>query len=91
MSIVNRVDTDVGFISAFHMDTGMYVRSGLIKDGRDTGEDPFMSSFPELIDVGIMGSCKHGASGLCLAAGVQCYQDGLHIQKPNMSLLLFTA
>ena len=25
-----------------------------------------MSSFPELLDVGIMGHCAHGRSGLCV-------------------------
>jgi len=52
----------------------------------DTGADPFMSAFPELIDVGVMGHCTHGASGLCVKAGVQCYQNGLGIQQPNMTL-----
>lgn len=45
-----------------------------------------MSGFPELLDIGIMGHCIHGAKGLCIKAGVQCYQDGLHSDKPNMSL-----
>jgi len=36
-------------------------RSGILdKDGRDTGIDPFMASFPHLLDVGIMGHCAHG-------------------------------
>lgn len=74
------------FISCFNEKTGIYFRSGIIKDGVDTGVDPFMSSFPELLDVGIMGHCKHGRSGLCMASGVECYQDGLHSNSPNMSL-----
>ncbi|WP_207654463.1 SPASM domain-containing protein [Lacrimispora amygdalina] len=52
----------------------------------DTGEDPFMVSYPELIDIGVMGHCVHGTSGLCLKSGVQCYQDGLHTKFPNMTL-----
>lgn len=39
-----------------------------------------------LIDVGVMGHCVHGASGLCLKSGVQCYQNGLKTHHPNMSL-----
>ena len=34
-----------------------------------------------------MGHCLHGASGLCLKAGVECYQDGLHKNQPNMTLI----
>ena len=73
-------------ISFFDKSTGSYARTGIIRDGKDTGVDPFMTTFPELLDIGIMGSCIHGKSGLCIAAGVQCYQNGLNAQKSNMSL-----
>ena len=71
------------FVSFFDEKTGQYVRSGIFKDGIESKEDPFMASFPELLDVGIMGHCKHGQSGLCLQAGVECYQDGLHATAPT--------
>jgi len=74
------------FISCFDSGTGAYMRTGIIRDGKDTGEDPFMASFPELLDVGIMGSCVHGLSGKCLEAGIGCYQDGFHARIPHMSL-----
>ena len=75
------------FVSLFNPDTGFYFRTGVLDDnGDDTGIDPFMSSFPELIDVGIMGWCKHGQSGLCIKSGVQCYQNGLETRFPNMTL-----
>lgn len=74
------------FISVFDECTGRYIRTGIIKDGKDTGKDPFMSSFPELLDVGIMGHCTHGRTGLCLKAGIECYQDGLHSEMANMSV-----
>lgn len=61
------------------------MRSGVLENGADTGIDPFMTSFPELLDIGIMGHCVHGANGLCRKAGVQCYQNGLEIKAPNMS------
>lgn len=77
---------DKDFISFFDDATGHYVRSGIIKNGVESAEDPFMACFPELLDVGIMGHCKHGQSGLCLKAGVECYQDGLHANAPNMAL-----
>lgn len=74
------------FFSCFNEKTGEYMRSGLIVNGCDTGKDPFMSSFPELLDVGIMGHCIHGKSGLCVKAGVECYQDGLHSNQQNMKI-----
>lgn len=83
---IKRYDSKYNFMSAFNQETGQYVRSGIIQNGKDTGADPFMASFPELLDVGIMGSCTHGQSGLCLQAGIQCYQNGRYSNKPNMTL-----
>lgn len=43
------------FRSAFDTETGAYVRTGILDaKGNDTGVDPFMASFPHLIDVGVM-------------------------------------
>ena len=81
-----RIRKDKNFISCFNEETGEYVRSGIIENGKDTGIDPFMASFPELLDIGIMGHCIHGKSGLCMSAGVECYQDGLHADNENMNL-----
>jgi hypothetical protein len=36
-----------------------------------------------------MGNCIHGKTGLCIKSGVECYQDGLHSQNPNMSVADF--
>ena len=74
------------FFSMFDERTGAYMRSNILKDGKETEEEPFMAPFPELLDVGIMGHCKHGMSGLCVKAGVECYQDGLHAFEENMSV-----
>lgn len=84
--LIVKTDKKNHFISFFNTETGDYARTGIIKDGKDTGVDPFMASFPELIDVGVMGHCVHGATGLCIKSGVQCYQNGLHTKMPNMSL-----
>lgn len=67
-----RHDTKHKFISCFDEQTGFYMRTG----------DPFMSSFPELLDVGIMGHCH----GMCAQSGVQCYQSGSVHTQENMSL-----
>ena len=85
-----RIRKENDFLSMFDEETGRYLRTGIIRDGKDTGEDPFMSSFPELLDVGIMGHCKHGNSGLCMKAGIECYQDGLHAEMPNMKKVMLS-
>ena len=81
------VDQKYHFISIFNPKTGAYVRTGILDEhDHDTGKDPFMASFPHLIDVGIMGHCIHGKTGLCVKAGIGCYQSGLTIDQPNMAL-----
>lgn len=81
------VDEKYHFISAFDTETGAYIRTGILdKNGKDTGVEPFMASYPHLIDVGIMGHCIHGKIGLCAKAGIGCYQSGLIVEQPNMSV-----
>ena len=84
--MIYKYDDKNKFKSMFDPATGFYMRTGVIENGVDTNIDPFMTSFPELIDVGIMGHCIHGSSGLCVKAGVQCYQNGLGTHCENMSL-----
>ena len=74
------------YFSLFNEKNGVYLRIGRDERGRLCGCDPFKGDFPELLDVGIMGHCIHGKSGLCIKSGVECYQDGLHSEAPNMSL-----
>lgn len=87
---IKKADKKNKFVSMFNSKTGVYIRTGVLetdKDGKimDTGVDPFMADFPELLDIGIMGSCIHGRKGLCIKSGVQCYQAGSKIQRPDMS------
>ena len=80
-------DKKYNFKYAFDTKTGGYIRTGILdENGMDTGVDPFMGSYPHLIDVGIMGHCIHGKTGLCVKAGIGCYQSGLIIEKPNMAV-----
>lgn len=72
-------DKTYHFTSVFNDKTGEYIR------GINKTDDPFMAEYPHLIDVGLMGHCEHGRSGLCMKAGIKCYQDGLHVNKPNMT------
>jgi radical SAM protein with 4Fe4S-binding SPASM domain len=77
-------DKDNKFIEFFNNKTGFYMRTGILdKDGKDTGVDPFMRNFPQLLDVGVMATCQNALNGTCK---VQCYQGGAGIQKPNMSV-----
>lgn len=73
-------DGTYNFTTMFNDKTGEYIRAF------DVEEDPFMAEYPHLIDVGIMSTCQHGKSGLCMKAGIKCYQDGLNISRPNMKL-----
>jgi len=80
-------DSKYNFRTAFDTESGAYVRTGILDEkGRDTGRDPFMASFPHLIDVGVMGHCIHGKTGLCAKAGVGCYQSGMFVEQPNMTV-----
>ena len=64
-------DSNYHFKYFFDDETGAYIRTGVLdQNGNDTGIGPFRGSFPHLIDVGIMGHCAHGKSGLCIKAGV---------------------
>ena len=73
-------DKRFSFWELFNENNGTLFRSNV----NGTGNDPLMRSFPELIDVGIMGHCKSGEKGFCKAVGVDCYQQGYLSRKANM-------
>ena len=82
----HRYDARFHFLSSFDALSGQGVRSHTHDEwGNDTGVDPVRSSYPELLDVGIMGACRHGLSGLCAASGVQCYQNGASVVEDHLS------
>lgn len=84
---VMRYDTLAKYRYSFNYKTGVYKRYSHNNDKfEDTHVEVFAANFPHLIDVGIMGHCTHGQSGLCLKSGVQCYQQGSVINLPNMRL-----
>ena len=82
--VIVHYDKLLNYKYSFNTKTGLSIRTGIFVDGKETTEDVFSARFPHLIDVGIMGHCSHGKSGLCLKSGVQCYQDGLNIHEKNM-------
>jgi len=75
------IDRKNKFVEQFDPNTGFYMRTGVIEDGKDTGVDPFMRNFPQLIDIGIMERC------VCAhKCKVDCYQKACDRTGENMSL-----
>lgn len=69
-------DTRYNYKTIFNTKTGSYIRMS----------DELYADYPHLIDIGCMGSCSHGRSGLCMKSGIKCYQNGLHTHEPDMTL-----
>lgn len=84
-------DNRFGFFELFNDETGTLVRSNVLNNGCETDRLPPMRSFPELIDIGIMGSCSAGKTGLCRNAGVDCYQQGMSLHEKDMDLTDYSA
>jgi len=85
-----RWDDTYRYAVIFDPVTGQGARSNIFSpEGQDTGQEPYRGSFPELLDIGIMGHCDHGESGLCLASGVQCYQKGASLHEQHLSFERF--
>ena len=82
-------DKTYRFVEIFNEETGSLLRSDVIIDGKESSIPAPMRSFPELIDVGIMGHCHASKSGLCKSFGVDCYQNGNTQFKENLSLEKF--
>lgn len=80
-TFIKKVDKTNKFFSIFCPETGFYFRSNVA----GTKVEPFKADYPELIDIGIMGHCRFGQSGICIQSGVECYQNGLNIIEPNMT------
>lgn len=75
-------DPRYNFVELFDPNSGFYARSGIFdKNGQDTGVDPFMRSFPSLIDIGIMQRCV--CARYCK---VDCYQKAIDRTGANMNL-----
>lgn len=71
---------------AYNPTTGVYIRTAVLDDQqKQTAQEAFRGSYPHLLDIGIMGHCRHGLSGKCLQSGVECYQSGGSKQAPHMT------
>jgi len=78
-------DKKYNFVEYFDEVTGVLVRSNVLKNSVETCEMPKMRSFPELIDIGIMGTCVSAENKICKNAGIDCYQNASKRKRPNMS------
>lgn len=83
-------DKKYHFVEYFNEITGFLVRSNILNNGMETDVEPSMRSFPELLDIGIMGHCDAGCAGLCRSVGVDCYQNATVRRRPNMSVQAYS-
>lgn len=74
-------DKENNFIELFNERNGTLFRSSVIGQK----DDPIARDFPELIDIGIMGHCHSSEKCLCNEYGVDCYQKGSILTRPNMT------
>ncbi len=72
-------DPKYNFVEIFNPNNGF-----LIRFDDNTGQEPFMRAFPELLDIGIMGFCDNHL--ICKSIGIDCYQYNSTISKRNMVL-----
>ena len=79
-------DKKYNFFELFNENNGFLLRSNILKNNRESNKEPTQRSYPELIDVGIMGHCLASEEGLCKNVGVECYQHAQVRKRPNMSL-----
>lgn len=59
-----------GFYEFFNEENGFLIRTNILNNG--VQKKPFKRSYPELIDIGIMGHCNNRQ--ICRENGVLCYQ-----------------
>lgn len=74
-------DNEYNFIEYFNEENGFLLRS----DNLSTNKNATQRSFPELLDIGIMGQCEASKNHLCSNFGVDCYQMALLSKRKNMS------
>lgn len=76
-------DKIFNFIEIFNPVTGLLIRGDINNKKNNT---PTQRSFPELIDIGIMGSCHISNLNICNKAGIDCYQNAINSNKKNIAL-----
>lgn len=78
-------DPIFNFAEIFNEKNGLLIRTNILDENcQETKEEPIMRSFPELIDIGIMGKC-HVDQIYCKKFGVDCYQSNNDYENMNFS------
>lgn len=73
------------FYELFNEKTGFFLRTNVIDENNHfTDEEPRFRSFPELIDIGIVGSCHTGGI-ICKSFGVDCYQGNANAKDMDFA------
>jgi len=80
-------DKKYNFYEYFNEKNGFLIRSNIIKNNIESNELPCFRSFPELLDIGIMGHCHCASKDICKSCGIDCYQKAKKKDNnPNMSI-----
>ena len=78
-------DKYFNFIEIFNEKNGFLLRSNIINEkGEETQAVPYKRSYPELIDIGIMGHCQNEKT--CRNFGVDCYQGNKNVGNMDLDL-----
>ncbi|MGE4284620.1 MAG: SPASM domain-containing protein [Clostridia bacterium] len=78
-------DPKYNFIELFNPNNGTLVRFPA-RNKEDFSCEPLVRSYPELIDIGIMGHCTESCKRYCSSVGVDCYQRGGTVLNPHMDI-----
>jgi len=84
------VDKKYNFVECFDETTGFLARSNILSNGIESNIGPDIRSFPELVDIGIMGHCEACSAGICRSVGVDCYQNAAIRRRPNMTAQVYS-
>lgn len=84
--MITYFDKKYNFYELFNEKNGFLMRSNVIENRIETNTSPFMRSFPELLDIGIMGHCHCVSKNICKNSGIDCYQNPIDSTRQNMSI-----
>jgi len=79
-------DKKFSFVELFNEENGFLIRSNIYVNGIESNIPADRRAFPELIDIGIMGSCHAAMVGICKKSGIDCYQSAANKNMPNMHI-----
>ncbi len=69
------------YLSLYHENSGVYVRTGLREDGTGTDQDPFLADFPEILHIGITGRCIHRRQESRTSGSDGCRNAAEHLER----------